>query len=128
MNLPQRNNRGFSAVELLISLFIAAAFIMTGYQLFVVVMKDGDDARLRSRASNIAYESLRKYAANATNPCTVRPNVTPTAPTDLPAASVAVTFTCPYGTTSSTTRVQAVVSYGSETPKQTVTEVMYVTK
>lgn len=128
MSRSASNEQGFSAIELLISLFIAAAFIFTGYQLFSVVIQDGNTARLRSRASNIAYENLQKYAPNTTTPCTVLSSVTPTPPTDLPAATVTVSFSCPYGTTSDTSRVQAVVSYGSETPKQEVVEVLYVTK
>lgn len=128
MSCPGRREQGFSAIELLIALFIAAAFIFTGYRLYSVVLKDGNDARLRSRASNVAYGALQQYASNATNPCTVASPVTPTAPSDLPAASVSVTFSCPYGTSSSTTRIQAVVTYGVVAPLQTVTEAMYVTK
>lgn len=120
--------QGFSAIELLIALFIAATFIFTGYQLYSVVLADGSNARLRSRASNVAYENLQKYAPNTTSPCTVLSPITPTAPSDLPAATVTVTFSCPYGTSSATTSVQADVSYGFTTPKEVVTEVLYVTK
>lgn len=128
MSRYTRNEKGFSAIELLISLFIAAAFIATGYQLFAVVIADGDEARLRSRASNVAYENLQKYSPTTTNPCTVLPTATPAAPSDLVAATVSVTFGCPYGTTSPTSKVQVVVSYGSDSPKKTVTEAIYVTK
>lgn len=128
MSYPARIEQGFSAVELLISLFIAATFIFMGYQLFSVVLKDGNVARLRSRAGNVAYENLQRYAANATAPCTVLAPITPSPPTDLPAASVSVTYSCPYGTASKTTRVEAVVTYGFESPQQQVTEVIYVTK
>ncbi len=128
MTRPIKDEQGFSAIELLISLFIAAAFIFTGYQLFSVVMKDGNTARLRSRAGNVAYENLQKYSPSTTAPCTALSSASPTAPSDLPAATISVTFSCPYGTASSTTRIQVVVSYGFETPKQTVMEAIYVTK
>jgi prepilin-type N-terminal cleavage/methylation domain-containing protein len=126
--LPASREQGFSAIELMIALFIAATFIFTGYQLFSVVIQDGNVARLRSRAGNVAYENLQKYSPNTTAPCTALSSVTPAAPTDLPAATVTVSFSCPYGTTSNTSRIQAVVSYGHVSPQQQVTEVLYVTK
>ena len=61
---------GFTAVELLITLFVAAAFIVAGYQLFNIVMKDGGETRAESRAGNVAYDYLRRYTDAATNPCT----------------------------------------------------------
>jgi hypothetical protein len=122
-----RNDEGFSTIELLIALFIAAAFITTGFQLFTVVIEDGRDARLRSRASNVAHENLRKYSGDVTTVCSTRPaTATPAAPSDLPQASITVSFTCPYGTTAKTTRIEVVVTYG--TPQQTVRENLDVSK
>lgn len=127
MNAQRRRDEGFSTIELLISLFIAAAFIATGYQLFTVVIQDGSDARLRSRASNVAYENLRKYAGSVTTTCSSHPaTMTPTAPSDLPDASVTVSFSCPYGNSARTTRLEATVTYGS--PQQTVKENLDVSK
>jgi prepilin-type N-terminal cleavage/methylation domain-containing protein len=60
---------GFSAVELLITLFIAAAFVATGYQLYSVIIQDGEAAREQAKASNIAYDNLRRYSPQATSPC-----------------------------------------------------------
>jgi Tfp pilus assembly protein PilE len=117
---------GFSAVELLISMFIAVAFIGAGYQLYSVIIKDGLDARLRSTASNIAYSNLRFYAPQATNPCTsVTPNPTPTAPTanQLPNGSITVTIDCPYGVGDQTSRILVSVKYG--TPQQEVIHEIY---
>jgi len=107
---------GFSAIELLITLFIAAAFLATGYQLYSVVIKSGVTARSRSLASNLAYSNLRQYAAEATNPCTVvTPTPTPTIPTSygLTNAAITVTFSCPYGATSPTSKLQVTVTYGT---------------
>ena len=58
---------GFSAVELLITLFIAVAFIGAGYQLYAIIIKDGSEASLRAKANTIAYENLRTYSAKTTN-------------------------------------------------------------
>lgn len=117
---------GFSAVELLITLFVGAAFIGAGYQLYGISIKDGSDARLRAQASSIAYSTLRTYSAKATNPCT---NQTPTA--TVPAGSglanpaIAVSITCPYGTSASVSQISVVVTYGTTTQSE-VTHALYV--
>ncbi len=122
---------GFSAVELLISLFIAVAFVGAGYQLYALIIKNGGEARLRSRADNIAYEALRTYSPQATNPCsTVTPSPTPTLPSStgpngLPDATITVTFTCPYGTSDATTKLSVRVLYG--TPQKEVSHASFIT-
>ena len=125
--MAENKQAGFSAIELLITLFIAAAFIGTGAQLYSVIIQNSDEARMRAKASNIAYDNLRRYAAKSTNPCAViSPSPTPTIPADsgLPNASIVVTTTCPYGVGTSTSRVEARVLYG--TPQQEATHATYV--
>jgi hypothetical protein len=127
----QQTQSGFSAIELLISLFIAVAFVGAGYQLYSVIIKDGGDARLRARANNIAYDNLRAYTPQATNPCTTpAPSPAPTQPPatgdyGLPSASISVTFSCPYGGADSTTKLSVQVLYG--TPQQEVTHAIFIT-
>jgi Tfp pilus assembly protein PilV len=120
---------GFSAVELLISMFIAVAFIAAGYQLYSVIVKDGSDARLQARASAIAYENLRAYSPNATSPCTVStptaPTIPATGPNGLPSATMYINLTCPYGTSDLTTKVSVRITYGS--PQKEVTHALFVT-
>lgn len=118
---------GFSAVELLITLFIAAAFIGTGYQLFSIVTQNGESARSKAKASNIAYDNLRRYSPQATNPCTaVTPSPTPSIPSgsNLQNASISVSITCPYGTSVGLTKVTATVTYGN--PQESVVHVLFV--
>lgn len=125
---PDNKQAGFSAVELLITLFIAAAFIGTGAQLYSVIIQNSDEARTRARASNIAYDNLRRYAAKTTNPCTaVSPSPTPTIPANsgLDSASISVTISCPYGAGMQTSKVEARVLYG--TPQQEATHAVFVT-
>lgn len=55
-----QNQQGFTAVELLITLFIGTIFLIAGYQLSVQVTKDGADAEKTARVSNVVYERLRK--------------------------------------------------------------------
>lgn len=122
---------GFSAIELLISLFIAVAFVGAGYQLYSIIITDSGEARLRARATNIAYENMRIYSPQATNPCSaVAPNPTPTPPSPtgdfgLPNASITVTFSCPYGTGNPTSKLLVQVLYG--TPQQKVTHAIFIT-
>lgn len=127
MKLPYRDQLGFSAVELLITLFVAVAFIGTGYQLYSIIINDGGAARMRARASNIAYDNLRRYASQATSPCTTfTPTPTPNIPANsgLSSAAISVVPTCPYGS-STTTKIQVTVTYG--TPQQGVVHALYVT-
>jgi len=119
--------QGFSAVELLITLFVAATFIATGYQLYSIIIKDGGDVRQRAKASNIAYENMRRYSAQATSPCTaVTPSPAPSIPANsgLESPSITVTISCPYGTGSPVSKVEAVVRYGA--PQQEVAHAVLV--
>jgi Tfp pilus assembly protein PilE len=129
MIAASRSQGGFSAVELLITLFVAAAFVATGYQLYSVIISDGAAARLRAKADNIAYEALRRYSEQATFPCSVvTPSPAPSIPagSNLPNATMSVSITCPYGTTSTTSRIEAVVNYG--TPQEEVAHASYVSQ
>jgi Tfp pilus assembly protein PilV len=119
---------GFSAVDLLITLFIAAAFIGTGTQLYSVIIQNSDEARMRAKASNIAYDNVRRYSASTTNPCSVvSPSPTPSIPANsgLTSASISVTISCPYGAGMATSKVEAKVLYG--TPQQEAVHAIYVT-
>lgn len=69
------NDSGFTAVELLITLLIAAMFLFAGYQLYTQVTRDGNDANLVAKASNVSYEIMRDRAisvsASQPNGCTL---------------------------------------------------------
>ncbi len=122
---------GFTAVELLITLFVAAAFLVAGYQLFNLVIKDGGNTRVESAASNVAYDYLRRYSDSAaTNPCTPS---TPLANTDVtvegtPNAKVSVSITCPQDDAPSLSKVDATVTYGLGTDANTVKYATYIDK
>jgi Tfp pilus assembly protein PilE len=116
----QSSQSGFTAVELLITLFVAAAFLIAGYQLFNVVIKDGGQARAESTAGNIAYDHLRRYAPQATNPCTaakVLDNATISV-SGLSNVRVTVTISCPPEyTATGLSKVDVIITYN--TPQQT---------
>lgn len=125
---------GFSAVELLVTIFIAAAFVGAGYQLYIAIIRDGSDARNQSTASNLAYLYLRQYSGRATNPCTPIDNATlaPSIPsgaqyTALGPSTINAAITCPFAAPSGTSLVTVTVNYGAGTPQKQVQHALYVT-
>ena len=117
---------GFTAIELLITLFVAAGFLVAGYQLFNVIIKDGGQARAESRAGNVAYDYIRRYASQATDPCQAQiPVNNAEASIDgLTNTRVTVSITCPEYSTTSLSRIEVTLTYN--TPQQTVKYGTYV--
>lgn len=127
-----RTQSGFSAVELLVTLFIAAAFLLAGYQLYTTIVRDSGDARQRTRASNIAYDYLRRYAASASTPLTCSPSTpvynTPLdpVPDGLGMAVVTVQISCPnLSTLNRLKKIQATVRYTAD--GEEVQHAIYIT-
>lgn len=122
MNVSHRTNAGFTAVELLITLFIAGMFIVAGYQLFNIVIRDGAEARAESRASNIAYNYMRKHSTAATNPCTAQTpasNVTVAEDTDgLTDVTITITISCPQTDAPTVSKVESLIAYNN--PQKTL--------
>ena len=61
---------GFTAVELLITLFVASIFLFAGYQLYTQVSFDGIETEKMAKLSNITYERVQQagVAATTNNP------------------------------------------------------------
>lgn len=128
----RHTEQGFSAVELLITLFVAAAFLATGYQLYYTAIESGGQARLRAVANNIAYDKLRFYAAKATKPCTTKSTtaLNPTLPTNhgLGNASITAWIECPYSSSSpDISKIIVVITYGAQTNNEKTRHVIYTT-
>jgi len=124
-NINQKS--GFSAVELLITLFIAAAFLISGYQLYAVVIKDGGETRTQSTAGNVAADYLQRNKSLPQNPCVPSistPLVNSNTISGLSNVTVTVSISCPYASTTSISKIQVTVQYGS--PQQTITNATYV--
>ncbi|MDT4837103.1 hypothetical protein FQZ97_708270 [compost metagenome] len=129
------SQQGFSAVELLITLFVAVAFIATGYQLYSTIVKDGGEARFRARASNLAYENLRR-ASDTTPTCSATPAVSnPSVPSGsgLDTPVMTQTISAPQGCSGSSwqdrvMKVEITVTYGPQSDRQEVTHAVYVSK
>ncbi|MDB5167197.1 MAG: hypothetical protein JWN26_342 [Candidatus Saccharibacteria bacterium] len=126
--MSKNRQSGFTAVELLITLFVAAAFLVAGYQLYTVVIKDGANTRAQSRASNVAYDYMRRYSPTVASPCAASTPLVnaPISVSNLSAVLVNVTLTCPYATVTSITKVTVTITYNN--PQQTMIYSTYVKK
>ena len=119
-------HQGFSSVELLITLFIAAVFVIAGYLVWIQVVKAAADSDQLARASNVSYEYMRRNMATA---CTTSSpqNITVAG---LANVSVLVNVTCPYsgsGAQINTIRkIKSTVRYGDESPQKEVTHATLV--
>jgi prepilin-type N-terminal cleavage/methylation domain-containing protein len=124
--IAQQNQDGFTVVELLITLFVAAAFLVSGYQLYNLIIKDSGQARADSRASSIAYDYMRRYSATVVSPCVAS---TPLNDASVNAGGltnvlVTVAITCPYTATTTLSKVDVTVKYN--TPQQVLEYATYV--
>lgn len=108
---------GFTTAELLVTLFVAAAFMIAAFQLYSLVIQDSSDAAEERRANNAALFYMRKHSEKATNPCQPQ-DVMPlqsVAVDDLSDVYASVSITCPYDAsgTSSVSMVSVRLTYGS---------------
>lgn len=125
MSMNKRES-GFTAVELLITLFVAAAFLVASYQLFNLIIKDGGATRAQSRAANVAYDYLRQYSASSTTiPCTASSplNDAPITVDGLSDVTISVSITCLPDAINSLSKVEADISFNN--PQQTVSYALY---
>ncbi len=117
----RRRQSGFTAVELLVTLFVAAAFLIAAYQLFNFIVKDGGSTRAESRAANVAYDYLRQYAASSTTiPCTTSNPLSGAALSvdGLSSVTISINVTCLPDAIASLSKVTATIFYNN--PQQTV--------
>lgn len=118
-------SNGFSAVELLVTLFVASAFLVVGYQLYSLIINDGGDSRSKSVASNISYGYLQNYKTATTTPCTVQTPLTdsPITVDGLADVLVTVTISCPYTKNTSISKINVILKYNN--PQQTISNATF---
>lgn len=109
---------GFSAVELLITLFVAVMFLAAGHQLYAAIVQDSGEARQRARANNIAYNTLRYHVDRAPGACEPKTEVDNVAtspdPEGLTNVHTTVLYSCPHASIPGLTKVQVTISYGAD--------------
>ncbi len=122
---------GLTTAELVVTLFVAALFIISGYQLFNAVSLHAANAREMAEASNIAYKIIRsdgaQYRDDVTVACTSTPHsTTVTLGTTTLSSPTARILRCRPTTGSAMLRVTVEVEYGNNTPKRKVVQATYV--
>lgn len=135
INRRGSNDMGFSAVEVLVSLFIAVAFLLVGYQLYAAVATSSVEARQRAKASSIAYDQMRRIADTTPSTCSSTPSSQTISPSSVDISGLSnVSITawtsaphgCPY--VGNVLRVKVTVSYRSISSQKEVSHVIYASK
>ncbi|QQS22039.1 prepilin-type N-terminal cleavage/methylation domain-containing protein [Candidatus Saccharibacteria bacterium] len=126
--MTTRRHLAFTAVELLVAIVVGVLLLGSAYQLYSVILNNSGNTQLKAKASNVAYDLLRQYTANATKPCS-NWTLTPSISSSMPNATATVVATCPlneYGANSvllrasSATLITVTVSYDSPNTKQVI--------
>ncbi len=110
-----KDKSGFTVIELLVTLFIAAAFLATGYQLYGAIIKDAGQTRAEARANNVAYDYIKRYESSTTSPCT---NQTPlnnaaVSISGMTASTVSIDITCPYAGAPNISKITSTIKYNN---------------
>lgn len=111
--MKQRN--GFTSIELLVTLFIAAMALATGYQLYSSIMREDANTRAQAVASQAALTYSKKYSAAVTAPCT------PSTPASQQGITIdgvqnpvlTVEITCPSTLPSAVSKITTRITYGN---------------
>lgn len=122
------HQQGFTAVELLITIFVAALFLAAGYQLFNVTIQSSAEGRNQADASMVASNYLNSYRSVVTNPCSAS---TALAETSITAASltrptVMVIVSCPVASATSVSKIEATVTYGKPDNRKIVKRTLFI--
>ena len=119
---------GLTTVELIVTLFLAAMFIISGYQLFNAVSTRTTDSRELAEASSVAYRLLRtndSYVA-ITNTCAApAESVVAVGASSLSNPSAKISR-CKPSSSSNLIRVTAVVEYGDSSYRRKALHAIYV--
>lgn len=118
-----RKNAGFTIIELLVTLFVAAIFLIAGYQIYTTVIRTDGQTKAQVVAQNTAQDYLNRYRALVPSPCVASQplnNQTVTV-SGLASATISVTVSCPKSSSISTlSKIDVVLQYGSQSPQQRV--------
>lgn len=127
--MNRREQQGFTAVELLVSIIVGVVFFLTVGQLYSVVINDAADSRNRANASSLAYAQARTIYKQKTNtPCVASSASITLTSSGLPGTVTRTTaIDCPFSTVgnypSTVSRITVTITYGN--PQETVRHVLY---
>lgn len=124
-------SKGFTVVELMVTLVIAVLFVISGYQLYGTVSLRSSATRQAAEASNIAYDVLRHEGSvyvPATNNCNsvgTEETVSRPSTASLPNLNIKLQRCKPYAD-SSLIRAMVIVRYGETGLTDEVRHATYV--
>lgn len=132
MIVNQAVKPGFTAVEVLIAMFIGSLLLMGGYQAYTLVIDNTRESRERALISSFAYDAMRRYEVSRTAaPCapqsgTITDDTVPVSP-KVQIHSKQYIISCPYGSTNTDiSKVTVRIVYGS--PQKEVIHAIYTRK
>lgn len=123
--------KGFTAIELLVTLFVAALALATGYQLYAAVINQDSKTRLEAEVGLLAHSEIKKHNSSATTPCTPKTIMSNTSvvitqsSVDAIAGKMTVLLDCPNISLPNLTRITVTIAYGS--PERSVKHASYIT-
>lgn len=126
---------GFSAVELLITLFIGALFLISGTQIYSFIFSNGTESGQTARASNLAYELLKDYETSTfeQGTCSASTDSNPPTPDthDLSITSKSIVVECPFAGQASNnlkniSKVTVTISYKTGSSTRSVKHATYM--
>lgn len=92
--------KGLTTVELLVALFVASIFLLSGYQLYTYVFRNGTQTTRAAELSNAVYAEMRTKAAAipASTACPALPTTSTkeytSAAIPAPGATITVVVSC----------------------------------
>lgn len=130
------HEQGFSAVELLITLFIGALFLISGIQIYGFIFANGTESGQTARASNLAYELLQDQKANFetdSGSCETSTDPDPTISDNhgLSIVSASVVVECPYAAHATVglrviSKIIVTITYKTGSTTESVTHAAYI--
>jgi len=128
------HQQGFSAVELLITLFIGALFLISGIQIYGFIFSNGTESGQSAKASNLAYELLQEYKSTAGGEvCTTDPVPDPSISDNhgLSIVSATIVVECPYSASGTAglkviSKVTVTVTFKAGSATKSVKQAAYV--
>lgn len=111
----QHKQGGFTIIELLVTLFVAAIFLIAGYQLYTSIIRADGQTRAQSAAQSLAADYEARYIASAPYPCVASTPLTnsPVSASGLSNVTISVTITCPKSAPNNIASVAVLVKYGT---------------
>ncbi len=111
---------GFTIIELLVTLFVAAIFLIAGYQIYTTVIRTDGQTKAQVIAQNTAQDYLERYRTSVPSPCVASTPLTnsPITVAGLVNVTISVTVSCPKsGAISTLSKIDVLLQYGNQSPQ-----------